>query len=55
MLCGLTNPTSPSLVLEEALRGIQTPSPEDSFNYINHTGDTQIFGKKVTSDNIRRL
>ncbi len=31
------------------------PVPEDSFNILNHTGDTMIFGRKVTSDNIRRL
>ena len=31
-----------------------TPNPVDNFNYIDHTGDTQIFGKKVTSDNVRR-
>ena len=32
-----------------------TPNPVDNFNYTNHTGDTQIFGKKVTSANVRRL
>ena len=32
-----------------------TPNPTDNFNYIDHSGDTQIFGKKVTSANIRRL
>ena len=32
-----------------------TPNPVDNFNYIDHTGDTQIFGKKVTSANVRRL
>ena len=32
-----------------------TPNPVDNFNYINHSGDTTIFGKKVTSANIRRL
>jgi len=32
-----------------------TPNPRDSINYMNHVGDTQIFGKKITSANIRRL
>ena len=32
-----------------------TPVPEDSINDLNHISDTMIFGKRVTSDNIRRL
>ena len=32
-----------------------TPVPEDSINDVNHISDTMIFGKRVTSDNIRRL
>ena len=32
-----------------------TPIPEDSINDLNHVSDTMIFGKRVTSDNIRRL
>ena len=32
-----------------------TPVPEDSINDLNHVSDTMIFGKRVTSDNIRRL
>ena len=31
------------------------PSPVDSIDNISHVGDTTIFGKKVTSVNIRRL
>ena len=31
------------------------PVPEDSINDVNHISDTMIFGKRVTSDNIRRL
>ena len=31
------------------------PVPEDSINDLNHTADTMVFGRKVTSDNIRRL
>ena len=30
-------------------------SPVDSINYLNHVRDTMIFGKKITSDNIRRV
>ena len=56
VVVGLTNPTSPSVGFGRITTwNTNTPSPEDSFNYINHTGDTQVFGKKVTSDNIRRL
>jgi hypothetical protein len=32
-----------------------TPTPEDSLNYLNHAKDTILFGKRITSDNIRRL
>ena len=32
-----------------------TPSPTDSFAYLRHSGDTMMFGKKVSSANIRRL
>ncbi len=32
-----------------------TPAPTDSFSYRAHTGDTSIFGKKVSSANIRRI
>jgi hypothetical protein len=31
------------------------PTPEDSFNYLDHVKDTILFGKRITSDNIRRL
>ena len=31
------------------------PTPEDSFNYLDHIKDTILFGKRITSDNIRRL
>ena len=33
----------------------KTPAPTDSFSYRKHTGDTMMFGKKVSSANIRRL
>ena len=32
-----------------------TPAPTDSFSYRAHTGDTMMFGKKVSSANIRRI
>jgi len=32
-----------------------TPSPIDSFSYRSHTSDTMMFGKKVSSANIRRI
>tara|TARA_B100000900_G_C20584890_1_gene719123 strand:+ start:913 stop:2490 length:1578 start_codon:yes stop_codon:yes gene_type:complete len=32
-----------------------TPAPVDSFSYKKHTGDTMMFGKKISSANIRRL
>ncbi len=30
-------------------------NPVDNFNYEHHVGDTMIFGRKITSDNIRRV
>jgi len=32
-----------------------TPAPTDSFAYRAHSGDTMMFGKKVSSANIRRI
>ena len=32
-----------------------TPSPIDNFNYSNHYHDTMMFGKKITSSNVRRV
>jgi hypothetical protein len=32
-----------------------TPNPIDSFNNLNHVKNTIICGKKITSDNCRRL
>ena len=31
------------------------PSPTDNLSYAGHTGDTVLFGKKITSANIRRI
>ena len=33
----------------------KTPAPIDSFAYRSHSGDTMMFGKKVSSANIRRI
>jgi hypothetical protein len=32
-----------------------TPDPTDNFEYLSHYRDTSLFGKKITSSNIRRL
>ena len=32
-----------------------TPAPTDSFSYRAHAGDTMMFGKKISSANIRRI
>ena len=53
---GLANPTSPIVGFGRSEEwDTETPNPIDNFNYTNHISDTTIFGKKVTSDNIRRL
>ncbi len=31
------------------------PNPTDNFNYLNHTKDTMIFGRKINIDNARRV
>ena len=33
----------------------QTPAPTDSFSYRSHSSDTMMYGKKVSSANIRRI
>lgn len=51
---GLSNPTAVgfgrSSTWDEAI-----PTPIDNFNYLNHSRDTILFGKKITTGNIRRL
>jgi hypothetical protein len=34
---------------------VNTPSPIDSFNNLNHNKSTILFGKKLTSENVRRV
>mgnify|MGYP003310035096 FL=1 len=52
---GLANPALAVGFGRTTTWNTDTPNPTDNFNYIDHSGDTQIFGKKVTSANIRRL
>ena len=57
---GLSNPGGPP---DNALVGFgrseswdtNTPAPIDSFSYRSHTQDTMMYGKRVSSANIRRL
>ena len=55
---GLANPTGAGSLVgygRSANWNSNTPSPIDSFSYRSHTGDTMMFGKKVSSANIRRI
>ena len=55
---GLANPAgSPTLVGygRSGNWNSDTPAPTDSFSYRSHSGDTMMFGKKVSSANIRRI
>ena len=51
---GLSNPTTSGFGRKTDFN-TDTPSPTDNFNYMNFVGDNMSFGKKVTSDNVRRL
>jgi len=50
----LPNPTQVGFGRSE-LWNTNIPTPLDNFNYQNHIYDTLLFGKKITSDNIRRV
>ena len=55
---GLANPTGSDTVVGYGRSGnwnSNTPAPIDSFSYRAHSGDTMMFGKKVSSANIRRI
>ena len=55
---GLANPTGSDTVVGYGRSGdwnSNTPAPTDSFSYRLHSGDTMMFGKKVSSANIRRI
>ena len=55
VVLGLANPALSVGFGRTTAWNTDTPSPVDNINYTNHTGDTQIFGKKVTGANVRRL
>ena len=57
---GLSNPTgAPTLAgygrTSDWNTSSKTPAPVDSFSYRSHSGDTMMFGKKISSANIRRI
>ena len=55
---GLANPTGAGSLVGYGRSenwNSNTPSPIDSFTYRSHTSDTMMFGKKVSSANIRRI
>ena len=55
---GLSNPTGAGSLVgygRSANWNSNTPSPIDSFTYRSHSSDTMMFGKKVSSANIRRI
>lgn len=51
---GLSNPTQVGFGRTSDWN-TNTPNPVDNFNNINHVSDTMIFGKKITSVNVKRL
>ena len=55
VVVGLANPALSVGFGRTTTWNTNTPNPTDNINYMNHTGDIQIFGKKVTSANVRRL
>ena len=56
VVVGLVNPTTPIVGFGRSEEwNTKQPNPLDNFNYSNHVGDTMTFGKKVTTDNVRRL
>ena len=54
MFVGLSNPTTSGFGRKTDFN-TDVPSPTDNINYMNFVGDNMSFGKKVTSDNVRRL
>ena len=52
---GLANPAAPVGFGRVDNWDSATPDPTDNFSYINHAQDTILFGKKLTTSNIRRL
>jgi hypothetical protein len=54
VVLGLANPTRVGFGGTPSWN-TNVPSPLDNINNVNHIGDTILFGKKVTSLNVRRL
>ena len=55
---GLSNPTGAETLVGYGRStdwNAVTPAPTDSFSYRRHSADTMMFGKKVSSANIRRI
>jgi hypothetical protein len=60
---GLPNPETPGFGRDENWdrtdiinpASAVIPNPVDNFDYLSHYGDTTLFGKKITSANIRRV
>lgn len=51
---GLANPTSAGFGRTDTWN-TNTPNPTDNFDYLNHYESTILFGKRITSANIRRV
>jgi len=51
---GLTNPTEVGFG-RSTTWNIDPPSPIDNLSYLSHYRDTSIFGKRITSSNVRRI
>ena len=51
---GLSNPTASGFGRDSDW-DTDTPTPTDNFNYENFVGDSMMYGKRVTSTNVRRL
>ena len=52
---GLSNPTSTVGFGRSSTWDTTPPDPTDSVDYVNHYESTLLFGKKITSANIRRV
>ena len=52
---GLSNPTSTGFGRLNDWNTSTTNNPVDNFQYLNHYRDTSLFGKKITTENARRV
>ena len=52
---GLSNPTSAGFGRLNDWNTSTTNNPTDNFQYLDHYKDTSLFGKKITSENARRV